>query len=52
MVFSISVWFVGVVVGSGAFGVLDMCVRNGISGWFVVKVSELTFKGIVDLVVE
>ena len=51
-VFSGTIWNVGVVVGSGALGVSGMCVGHGISGWFVVRVSVLTFKGIVDLVVE
>lgn len=50
--FSSIVWNVGVVVGSGALGVLGMCVGHEISRWFVVRVSVLTFKGIVDLVVE
>ena len=39
-------------MGSGALGVLGMCMGHGISGLFVVRVSVLTFKGIVNLVVE
>ena len=52
LVFSVTIWYVGVVMGSGALGVLGMCMGHGISGLFVVRVSVLTFKGIVNLVVE
>nr|POF04805.1 hypothetical protein CFP56_78267 [Quercus suber] len=42
-----TVWFVRVVVASGALGVSGMCVGYGISAWFVVRVSVLTVKGTV-----
>ena len=48
-VFSGTVWYVGVVVGSKALGGSEICVGQGILGWVVGRISVLSVDGTVDL---
>ena len=48
-IFSGTVWYVGVVVDSGALGGSEICVGQGILGWVVGRISVFSVDGTVDL---